>query len=256
MGKKTARHPGYAEELRSVQIGLSALQRRIISDGRKVLVIVEGRDAAGKDGSIKRIVEHLSPRDTRVVALGPPSDRDRKSWYFQRWTSHLPATGEIVLFNRSWYNRAGVERVMGFCSDAEYDEFMATVPLFEQLLAHCGITLIKYYLDISKKEQEKRFAARRDNPLKQWKLSAVDQQATKLWKAYSAARDIMLARTHSVAAPWAIVHADNKHHARIALIRDILTRLGEAEHENYGQPDPNAVFLYDGAAREQGLIAK
>jgi polyphosphate kinase 2 len=256
MGKKTSRHPGYAEQLRAVQIGLSALQRRIISDGRKVLIIVEGRDAAGKDGSIKRIVEHLSPRDTRVVALGPPSDRDRKSWYFQRWTSHLPAAGEIVLFNRSWYNRAGVERVMGFCSDAEYEEFMVTVPLFEQLLAHCGITLIKYYLDISKKEQEKRFDARRDNPLKQWKLSAVDQQATKLWKAYSAARDKMLARTHSVTAPWTVVQADDKHHARVALIRDILTRLGEAEHEDYGQPDPNAVFLYDSAAQGQGLITK
>lgn len=257
MGKKKATPPSdYAEELRTVQIGLSALQRRVIGDGRKVLVIVEGRDAAGKDGSIKRIVKHLSPRDTRVVALGPPSDHDRKSWYFQRWSTHLPGAGEIVLFNRSWYNRAGVERVMGFCSNAEYEEFMATVPLFEQLLAHCGITLVKYYLDISKKEQERRFAARRDNPLKQWKLSAVDQKATKLWKAYSAARDEMLARTHSVAAPWTVVRADDKHRARVALIRDILTRLGEAEHEDYGQPDPNAVFLYDSAAGEQGLIAK
>lgn len=257
MGKKKPNcQPDYADELRSAQIGLSALQRRVIGDGRKVLVIIEGRDAAGKDGSIKRIVKHLSPRDTRVVALGPPSDRERKSWYFQRWSSHLPAAGEIVLFNRSWYNRAGVERVMGFCSDAEYEEFFATVPLFEQLLAHCGITLVKYYLDISKKEQQSRFAARRDNPLKQWKLSAIDQQATKLWKAYSAARDEMLVRTHSVAAPWTIIRADNKHQARVALIRDILTRLGEAEHEDYGLPDPNAAFLYDSAAGERGLIAK
>lgn len=256
MSKNKHNQNGYREQLRDVQIGLSALQRRILGDGRKVLIIVEGRDAAGKDGSIKRIVEHLSPRETRVVALGPPSDRDRKSWYFQRWSAHLPISGEIVLFNRSWYNRAGVERVMEYCTDAEYDEFMATVPLFEQLLAHCGITLIKYYLDISKGEQTKRFAARHDDPLKQWKLSPVDKEATKLWKAYSEARDDMLSRTHSFAAPWTIVRADNKHDARVALIRDILSRLGEAEHHDYGNPDPNLVFLYDSAAHAKGLIAK
>jgi len=254
--KKAASHPTYAQQLRSAQIGLSALQRRIIADGRKLLIIVEGRDAAGKDGTIKRIVEHLSPRDTRVVALGPPSDRDRRSWYFQRWSTHLPAAGEIVLFNRSWYNRAGVERVMRFSSDAEYEEFMSTVPLFEQLLAHCGITLLKYYLDISKSEQEKRLAARREDPLKQWKLSAVDNQAIKRWKAYSAARDEMLARTHSVAAPWIVVRADHKRRARISLIRDLLTRLGEAEGKNAGLPDPNTTFLYDIEAREQCLIAR
>lgn len=245
----------YGDQLRALQIGLSALQRRIIADRRKLLVIVEGRDAAGKDGIIKRVVEHLSPRDTRVVALGPPSDRDRRSWYFQRWSGHLPASGEIVLFNRSWYNRAGVERVMGYSNDAEFEEFMATVPLFEQLLAHCGITLVKYYLDISKEEQKKRLAARRDDPLKQWKISPVDDQALKRWKAYSAARDEMLARTHSVAAPWTVVRADDKRHARLSLIRDLLTRLGEDGEESYGLPDPNAAFIYDDAAREQGLIA-
>ena len=227
----------YAEQLRALQVGLSALQRQIIDHGHKLLIIFEGRDAAGKDGTIKRIVKHLSPRETRVVALGPPSDHDRRSWYFQRWTSHLPAAGEIVLFNRSWYNRAGVERVMGYCTDAEYEEFMATVPMFEQLLAHCGITLVKYYLDISKSEQKKRLAARRKDPLKQWKISPVDDQATKRWDAYSTARNEMLART------------------RLSLISDLLSRLGEPSHADHGLPDPNAVFLYDNAALEQGLIA-
>jgi len=256
MAKKRKEPDGYADELHALQIGLSALQRRIIADGRKLLIIIEGRDAAGKDGMIKRFVEHLSPRDTRVVALGSPSDRDRRSWYFQRWTGHLPVSGEIALFNRSWYNRAGVERVMGFCTDAEYEEFMATVPMFEQLLAHCGITLVKYYLDISKAEQRRRLAARAKNPLKQWKLSPIDQEASKRWKAYSAARDAMLARTHSVAAPWIVVRADDKRHARLALIRDLLVRLGEQERDDQELPDPGTVFLYDDAARDQGLISR
>jgi polyphosphate kinase 2 len=252
---KAKNEPRYAEQLRALQIGLTALQRGIIEDGRKVLVIVEGRDAAGKDGTIKRVVEHLSPRETRVVALGPPSDHDRGSWYFQRWVPHLPATGEIVLFNRSWYNRAGVERVMGFCTDKEYEEFLTTVPMFEQLLEHCGVTLVKYYLDISRAEQKKRLTARREDPLKQWKISPIDDQANKRWKAYIKARDAMLARTHSIAAPWTVVRGDDKHQARLALIRDMLTRLGETDSDRYGHPDPNTAFLYDDAAREQGLIA-
>ncbi len=253
--KKAKTEPRYAEQLRALQIGLTALQRGVIEDGRKVLVIVEGRDAAGKDGTIKRVVEHLSPRETRVVALGPPSDHDRRSWYFQRWVPHLPAAGEIVLFNRSWYNRAGVERVMGFCTDKEYEEFLTTVPIFEQLLEHCGVTLVKYYLDISRAEQKKRLTARREDPLKQWKISPIDDQANKRWKAYSKARDAMLARTHSIAAPWTVVRGDDKHQARLALIRDLLTRLGEKDADSYGQPDPNTAFLFDVAAREQGLIA-
>ena len=255
MKKEVEKSEGYREQLRTVQIGLSALQRQVIDDGRKILIILEGRDAAGKDGSIKRIVAHLSPRETRVVALGLPSDHDRKSWYFQRWSSHLPISGEIAVFYRSWYNRAGVERVMGFSSDSEYEEFMATVPLFEQLLAHCGVTILKYYLDISKTEQKKRFSDRRNDPLKRWKLGPVDKQAIKLWTAYSEARDEMLARTHSVVAPWTIIHADNKHRARIALMRHILMRLGESEHGKYGLPDPSIAFLYDMAARENGMIA-
>tara|TARA_R110000787_G_scaffold286414_1_gene404747 strand:+ start:22522 stop:23298 length:777 start_codon:yes stop_codon:yes gene_type:complete len=245
----------YAEQLHALRIGLSELQREVIADGRKVLIIFEGRDSSGKDGTIKRIVKNLSPRDTRVVALGVPSDHDRRSWYFQRWTSYLPAAGEIVLFNRSWYNRAGVERVMNYSTDAEYEEFMATVPLFEQLLVHCGITVVKYYLDISKNEQKKRLEARQKDPLKQWKISPVDSQAIKRWDAYTAARNEMLARTHSVAAPWTVVRGDDKHRTRLSVIIDMLTRLGVATHGDFGLPDPNTVFLYDSAALEQGLIA-
>jgi polyphosphate kinase 2 len=151
------------------QVELVKFQKHVIKHGQKVLLIFEGRDAAGKDGTIKRIVEHLSPRETRVVALGVPSDRDRKAWYFQRYAEHLPIGGEIVLFNRSRYNRAGVERVMGYCTEEEYEEFMKTVPMFEQLLTHCGFTILKYYLDISREEQERRLKQRRKDPLRQWK---------------------------------------------------------------------------------------
>jgi polyphosphate kinase 2 len=169
--------------LGAAQVELVKLQRHVIKTGQKILVILEGRDAAGKDGAIKRIVQHLSPRDARVIALGVPSDRDRKAWYFQRYVEHLPVSAEIVLFNRSWYNRAGVERVMQFCSEEEYDTFLKTAPMFEDLLIHCGITLVKYYLDISKEEERKRLKQRRSDPLSQWKLSQIDAEAVKLWDA-------------------------------------------------------------------------
>jgi polyphosphate kinase 2 len=246
---------GYEHELQRLQIGLSRVQRHVLTDQRKVLVIIEGRDAAGKDGTIKRITEHMSPRDTRIVALGVPSEQDRKAWYFQRWCAQLPVSGEIALFNRSWYNRAGVERVMGFCTEAEYEEFMATVPLFEQLLVHSGFTVIKYYLDITKHEQKKRLADRANNPLKQWKTSPVDQKAQKKWDDYSEARDAMLARTHSVFAPWIVVRGDDKQRARLAIIRDLIARLGEA-NPDHDLPDPTVVFLYDSIAREAGWLAK
>ena len=167
----------YKLALYQVQVELVKFQKHVIKHGQKVLMIFEGRDASGKDGTIKRIVEHLSPRETRVVALGVPSDRDRKAWYFQRYVPHLPIAGEIVLFNRSWYNRAGVEYVLGFCTKQEYEEFMKTVPMFEQLLVHCGFTILKYYLDISREEQERRLKHRRKDPLRQWKLSPIDAQA-------------------------------------------------------------------------------
>lgn len=188
---------GYKENLRRLQIELVKLQRHLIKNDLQILVLFEGRDAAGKDGVIKRITQHLSPRETRVVALGKPSDRDRHSWYFQRFVPYLPSTQEMVLMNRSWYNRAGVERVMGYCSDAEYEDFMKSVLAFENTLVSAGIQLVKYYLDISKDEQKRRLQDRRIDPLKQWKISPIDKVAIKHWDDYSAARDEMFARTHN-----------------------------------------------------------
>jgi polyphosphate kinase 2 len=246
----------YERNLLHLQIELVKLQRHVIARGQSVLVIFEGRDTAGKDGAIKRIVEHMSPRETRVVALGPPSERDEHSWYFQRYVPYLPAAGEIVLFNRSWYNRAGVERVMGFCSKAETEEFLETVPHFEAMLARAGITVIKYYLDISKPEQKHRLAERREDPLKQWKLSPIDAKAPKLWKDYSKARDHMFERTHSATCPWTIARADDKEHARLNIIRDLLWRLEYPDRlRRLQRPDPEVVFTYDAAYHERGMIA-
>jgi polyphosphate kinase 2 len=257
------KNPGLEEKriakaaLRAAQVDLVKLQRHVIETGRKVLVIFEGRDAAGKDGTIKRIAQHLSPRETRTVALDAPSDRDRRSWYFQRYIAHLPVAGEIVLFNRSWYNRAGVERVMGFCSDEEYEQFLKTVPQFEELLFHCGITLIKYYLDISKPEQARRLKERRKDPLRQWKLSRIDDKALKLWSDYSEARNEMFARTHTVIAPWTIVRADDKSRARINLIRDLLTQFEfDGKDRRADLPDPDSVFAFHADDLRNGRIAE
>lgn len=247
----------YERAFHEAQVELVRFQKHVIANGQKVVVLFEGRDASGKDGTIKRIVEHLSPRDTRVIALGIPSDRDRKAWYFQRYVEELPISGEIALFNRSWYNRAGVERVMGFCTSEEYDEFMKTVPMFEQMLVHCGFTVLKYYLDISRDEQKRRLEKRRQDPLRQWKLSPVDAVATKRWRDYSDARDAMLARSHTVFAPWIVVRADDKRSARLNVIRDLLARCdfhGKRGHSLL--PDPNVVFLYDPSQHQKGIIAK
>jgi polyphosphate kinase 2 len=246
----------YSSDLHLLQIELVKLQRELIAGNERILVILEGRDAAGKDGSIKRIVEHLSPRETRVVALGKPSDRDASSWYFQRYARYLPAAQEMVLFNRSWYNRAGVERVMGFCTDAEYEEFLWSVPDFEKMLVRSGIRLFKYYLDISKAEQKKRLQERAIDPLKQWKLSPIDDVAVKHWKQYSAARNEMLARTHTHAAPWTIVRADDKHVARLNLIRDLLGRLRyKGKIKKLLTTDAKIVFAYDISYVENRMIA-
>jgi len=235
----------YEAELHLLQVELVKLQRSVIRRGERVLVILEGRDAAGKDGSIKRFVEYLSPRETRVVALGKPSDRERDAWYFQRYVAQLPCASELVLFNRSWYNRAGVERVLGFCSEAEHETFMQSVPRFEELLVNSGVRLLKYYLDISKAEQRRRLADRALDPLKQWKISAVDGVALKHWKAYGRARDEMLLRSHSVAAPWRIIRADDKMLARLNLLRDVLTRLPYAgKKRRQLQADARIVFEY------------
>jgi polyphosphate kinase 2 len=215
---------GYNGALRALQIELVKLQRAVIADGERVLVIVEGRDGAGKDGTIKRFTEHMSPRETRVVALGKPTERERGSWYFQRYAAHLPAAGEIVFFNRSWYNRAGVEPVMGYCTPEETEEFLQSVVPFEELLVRDGIRLFKYYLSITRDEQKRRLSARRADPLKQWKISPIDEAALKHFDDYSAARDAMFSRTHSLAAPWTVVRADEKQAARLTVMRDFLQR--------------------------------
>ena len=244
-GKASISREVYDAQLHILQVELVKLQRHFIGCGDRILVVLEGRDAAGKDGSIKRIVEYLSPRETRVVALGKPSDRDRSGWYFQRYVAYLPVAEELVLFNRSWYNRAGVEHVMGFCSKDEHEEFMRSVPKFEEMLVNSGIKLLKYYLDITKLEQTRRLAERGRDPLKQWKASPIDAVAVKNWKAYSDARDAMLLRTHTDVAPWRIVRADDKRAARLNLIRDILSRLHYAGKKNkLVQPDQDVVFEF------------
>ena len=191
----------YDAQIRLLQIELVKLQRQIISSQSRLLIILEGRDTAGKDGTIKNIVAHLSPRETRVVALSKPTQREDGEWYFQRYVAELPTSGEIVIFNRSWYNRAGVEKVMGFCTDLQYQQFMDTVKEFESLIVGSGIRLIKYYLDIDKEEQAARLQSRKTDPLKQWKISPIDEQAQKKWKEYSLARNAMLQKTSSKLAP-------------------------------------------------------
>jgi polyphosphate kinase 2 len=256
-GTPSISHEDYDAQLHMLQVELVKLQRHNIRHQNKILIIFEGRDGAGKDGSIKRIVEFLSPRETRVVALGPPSDRERSAWYFQRYVAQIPVAGELVLFNRSWYNRAGVEHVMGFCSKDEYEAFLQSVPKFEEMLIHSGIHLLKYYLDISKDEQKRRLADRERDPLKQWKRSAVDAVAVKRWKSYSTARDAMLLRTHTEASPWRIVSADNKLLARLNLMRDILSRLHYAGKKNtLVRPDRDIVFDFTPECIGAGGLAR
>ncbi|HXZ67420.1 MAG TPA: polyphosphate kinase 2 [Alphaproteobacteria bacterium] len=248
--------PDYKSALKEVQIELVKLQRKLIARQERVLVIIEGRDAAGKDGLIKRLTQHMAPRETRVFAVAKPSDRENTEWYFQRFNSELPAGGEFVVFNRSWYNRAGVEHVMGFCNDREYEQFMTAVVDFEALLVHDGIILLKYYLDISKSVQKERLAERENDPLTQWKVSPIDQAAQKHWDDYSLARDEMFRRTSHEAAPWIVVRADDKRTARVAMIRDLLSRLQyENKDENCCRPDRRIVFLYSKEAAQEGFIA-
>jgi len=237
----------YEAELRELQIQLVKLQKSLISNGDQILVILEGRDTAGKDGTIKAITEHLSPRETRVVALGKPSDAENAEWYFQRYVAQLPKKGEVVLFNRSWYNRAGVEQVMGFCTQAQHDTFMNTVNEFESILVRSSISILKYYLDISKKEQAERLEAREDDPLKQWKISPIDQQAQKKWDDYSKCRNEMLQNTSPKDAPWTIVRANNKKLAHLNLIRDLLSRVSYPEKDpSLLKVDSEIAFVWDG----------
>jgi len=250
--------PEYRRTLYDLRVQLVKLQNQVIRKDLRILVVLEGRDGAGKDGAIKRIVKHLSPRETRVVALGKPSDRDASSWYFQRYVPHLPAGGEMVIFNRSWYNRAGVEHVMGFCTPAEHASFLEDAPRFESLLVRSGIVLRKLYLDISKAEQERRLAGREGDPLKQWKVSPIDQVAVKNWEKYTAARDEMLAATHTAFAPWEVVRTDDKRTARISVIKALLAGLEyKGKDPRLLVVDPAVVFQYDPehAKEKEGRLA-
>ena len=221
----------YEKELRRLQIELIKLQDWVRLKGLKVLVLFEGRDAAGKGGAIKRITEHMNPRFCRVVALPKPTEQERSQWYFQRYVQHLPAAGEIVLFDRSWYNRAGVEKVFGFCTEEEYQEFLRSCPQFEEMLIRSGIILIKYWFSVNDEEQEKRMQDRIDDPLKTWKFSDIDLESRKKWVEYSKAKDRMFERTDTYISPWNVVESDIKKHARLNCIAHLLSRIPYEETE-------------------------
>ena len=223
----------YFRELFRLQGELVKLQDWVVHTGERVVVLFEGRDAAGKGGAIKRITQRLNPRVCRVAALPAPNDREKTQWYFQRFVSHLPAAGEIVLFDRSWYNRAGVERVMGFCSDEDLEEFFRSVPEFEKMLVRSGIRVIKYWFSISDEEQSARFLARINDPLKQWKLSPMDLESRRRWEDYTRAKEVMLERTHIPEAPWWVVQAVDKKRARLNCMHHLLAQFDyhEVEHQ-------------------------
>lgn len=245
----------YKRALYDVQVELVKLQRQLIKGDSRVLIILEGRDGAGKDGTIKRLTEHMSPRETRVHAPGKPNSREDSEWYFQRFVPFLPAAAEFVVFNRSWYNRAGVERVMGFAKPKEIEAFFESVVPFEEMLIRDGIEIRKFYLDISKKEQKKRLAARHDDPLKQWKISPIDEVAHKHWDDYSKARDEMFMRTSHALAPWRVVKADVKKIARLELIRDLLASFSyKGKEKKRTRTDSKIVFPWSSAT--EGLLSR
>ena len=215
----------YKKELERLQVELLKFQNHIKNKGLRVLMIFEGRDAAGKGGTIKRITEHLNPRGARVIALEKPSDVEKTQWYFQRYVNYLPSAGEIVMFDRSWYNRAGVEPVMGFCTQQEHKEFLREVPEFEKMIVNSGIILFKFYFSVSKKEQKRRFDKRRNDPLKQYKISPVDEKAQELWDNYTIAKYSMLLSSNNPLAPWTVIKSDNKKKARINCIKHILSNV-------------------------------
>ena len=229
----------YFRELFRLQAELVKLQDWVVATGHRAVILFEGRDAAGKGGVIKRITQRLNPRVCRVAALPAPNDRERTQWYFQRYVSHLPAAGEIVLFDRSWYNRAGVERVMGFCTDDQYEEFFRSTPEFERMLVRSGIQVIKYWFSITDEEQHMRFLSRIHDPLKQWKLSPMDLESRRRWEAYTKAKEIMLDRTHIPEAPWWVVQAVDKKKARLNCIHHLLSQMPycEVEHAPVSLPE-------------------
>lgn len=244
----------YERQLRDLQLALVRWQTRAMAEGQKVIVVLEGRDGAGKDGTIKRVTEHMSVRATRVVALPKPSDRERSLWYFQRYVRHLPACGEIVIFNRSWYNRAGVERVMGFSTPAEQAEFLRDAPTFERMLVESGAVLVKYWLDITREEQARRLDDRRSDPLKALKVSDMDAVAQKKWKDYSRARDEMLVHTHSDLAPWWCLRADHKKRTRINLMRHLVRAMDP--DAKTPEPDPEVLYRFEPEALADGRLAR
>jgi polyphosphate kinase 2 len=243
----------YFRELFRLQAELVKLQDWVVHTGHKVVILFEGRDAAGKGGAIKRIVQRLNPRVCRVVALPAPNNRERTQWYFQRYVQHLPAAGEIVLFARSWYNRAGVERVMGFCSDDEYEEFFQTVPGFERMLVRSGVQLIKYWFSISDEEQNARFLSRIHDPLKQWKLSPMDLESRRRWEEYTKTKEIMLERTHIPEAKWWVVEGVNKKKARLNCIHHLLGQIPYFEVERPLIALPDREYHDDYVRREVPL---
>lgn len=246
----------YLETLAFLQTELVKLQRSWIENGEKVLIILEGRDAAGKDGALKAITQHMSPRQTRVVALPKPDERERTEWYFQRYMAHLPAGGETVFFNRSWYNRAGVEPVMGFCTPEDTALFLQLAPEFESILARSGIRILKFYLDLSKDEQAERLRDRREDPLDFWKVGPIDEAAQKKWDDYSKRRNDMLLTTSTPYAPWTIVRSNKKKKARIAMLQHVLNVCDYPKRaKELTPPDPEILFEFEPGAIKDGRLA-
>jgi len=245
--KKLNQELAYIDEIRSLQVELVKLQRWISETDKRVAVIFEGRDAAGKGGNIRRFMEHLNPRASRLVALNKPTQNEKGQWYFQRYIKELPNPGEIVFFDRSWYNRAVVEPAMGFCSKAQYKDFLVQVPEFEHMLYEDGIVIIKFWLSISKDEQLRRFESRMKNPLKRWKFSPVDKKGQELWDVYTYYKDEMFTKTHTSYSPWMVVKTNDKNTARLECIRHVLSQFDYPEKDEAAttiSPDPNIVMRY------------
>jgi polyphosphate kinase len=247
---KAAKAKDYLKTLRKLQTELCLLQEWVKATGQRIIIVFEGRDAAGKGGLIRAITERVSPRIFKVVALPAPSDREKSQLYIQRYLQHFPAAGEVVIFDRSWYNRAGVERVMGFCTPEEHKKFLKLVPAVEKLVISDGVILIKYWLEVGNEEQKKRFEARIDDPLRQWKLSPMDLPSRKRWYEYSLARDQMLDATDTELSPWNIVHSDDKKSARLNCIADLLSRIDykKVQHEKVKLPERSDKHAYDDEA--------
>ena len=239
MSDKKDFNKNYEKKITGLHKELVKMQEWVIQEGKKIVIIFEGRDAAGKGGTIKRVTEHLNPRHCRVVALAAPTEKEKTQWYFQRYAAHLPSAGEIVILDRSWYNRSGVEKVMGFCTDKEYINFLQTCPEFERMIISSGIQLIKYWFSVSAEEQIKRFQGRIDDPTKGWKLSPMDLESVNRWDEYSEAKDNMLEHTDTEASPWYLVESDNKKKARVNCITHLLSLIQytEVDHEEIKLPD-------------------